>query len=186
MDERETSGLFISEIDRAGGDDSPQPTPPGAESSQPTPPSAHGPELSESTARPPHAPELPQSTARPSHAPESAERAPSPPHGPESAEPSNRRAGVADLLATIERVERVLGDLRSLVSSTVREKRQYEFSLARLFGSIAQALVAGLLLWAASDWIFGEPRDALLVKLAFATVLQMGALTGFLLGREVD
>lgn len=147
MDERETSGLFISEIDRAGGDPSPQPT-------------AHG--------------------------AESPERAPSSPHTPESAEPSSRRASVADLLATIERMERVLGDLRSLVSSTVREKRQYEFSLARLFASISQALVAGLLLWALSDWVFGEPHDALLVKLAFAAVLQMSALTGFLLGREVD
>ena len=105
--------------------------------------------------------------------------------GPRLARP-RRRSTADELLAALERVERTLVELRRSVDTGVRERRHREFSAARLIGSILQALVLGLVLWALSDWLFAEPREGLLVKLAFAGVLQLGALTGFLLGREVD
>ena len=73
-----------------------------------------------------------------------------------------------------------------MLGESVRERRHKEFSPARLVASLLQALVVGLLLWALSDWAFGEPGDVLLTKLAFAAVLQLSSLTGFVLGREVD
>ena len=104
----------------------------------------------------------------------------------ETVKVSVQRTPTDELLARLRHIEELLEELRRTVIATVREHRHQEFSLARLLGSILQALVAGLLLWALTDWVFGEPRDVLLTKLAFAAVLQLAALTGFVLGREVD
>jgi len=90
------------------------------------------------------------------------------------------------LLASLERIEHALDEVRAAMDTTVREHRHREFSAVRLVGSITQALVVGLLLWALSDWVFEEPPGAVLTKLAFATVLQLAALTAFLLGRETN
>ena len=99
---------------------------------------------------------------------------------------TKRHSTAEQILATLNRIEHSLGDVRRTLSATAREHRHREFSPARLIGSILQALVLGLLLWAVSDWVFGEPHNALLVKIAFAAVLQLTALTAFVLGREVE
>jgi hypothetical protein len=98
--------------------------------------------------------------------------------------PPTRLATAAEILAALQRVEKDLGQIRGLLDASVREERHRDFSLARLLGSAAQALMVGLLLWIVSDWVFGEPRDVLTLKVAFAAVLQLVALTAFLVGRE--
>lgn len=91
----------------------------------------------------------------------------------------------ASLLAALERLEALVDEVRRGVDVVARERRHREFSPARLVGSILQSLVVGLVLWGLSDWVFAEPTEGLFVKLAFAAVLQLGALTAFVLGREV-
>lgn len=89
-----------------------------------------------------------------------------------------------ELLASLRRIERLLEQLRQRLETTARAERYREFSLARLFGALLQALVVGLLMFALTDWVYqGSPAQQL-VKLAFAGVLQLGALTAFLLARE--
>jgi hypothetical protein len=110
-----------------------------------------------------------------------------PSNGQSEPEPaaSSRRAGRQELLVTLERLERTLDEMRGGLDATVREERHREFSAARLIGSIVQALAVGLVLWALSDWVFGE-LSQVTIKLGFAGVFQMGALTALLLGRESD
>ena len=105
-----------------------------------------------------------------------------------AAEPevSARRSAAGEILAVLERMERELSQMRAAVEATARERQHQEFSPVRLIGSIVQALVIGLVLWALSDWAFGEPHGVLQTKLAFAVVLQIAALTAFVLGREVQ
>jgi hypothetical protein len=91
-----------------------------------------------------------------------------------------------DAVATLHRIEHTLEEIRRTLQSTAREQRHREFSPARLIASVLQALVIGMVLWALSDWVFEEPREGVLMKLAFAAVLQLGALTGFTLGREIS
>jgi hypothetical protein len=86
------------------------------------------------------------------------------------------------ILASLARSEALLQDIRAALDADIREQRHREFSPVRLVGALCQSLVVGLLLWALSDWIFGEPVGYLQIKLAFAAVLQLIALTGFLLG----
>ncbi|MFH1748596.1 MAG: hypothetical protein ABIG44_16295 [Planctomycetota bacterium] len=90
------------------------------------------------------------------------------------------------ILASLQRIEGLLGGMRGVLNSLAGEVRHREYSPARLVASILQALVLGLVLWALSDWVFGEDNSQLLIKLAFAAVLQLTALTGFVLGRGVD
>jgi hypothetical protein len=99
--------------------------------------------------------------------------------------PPDRSASRPELLSTLERLERTLDQMRGGLDATAREQRHREFSLARLVGAIAQVLVVGLVLWALCDWVFNE-LGQVLVKIGFAGVLQLGALTAFLLGRESD
>ena len=122
--------------------------------------------------------------------------APVPPPAPASPPPPARasaptpgdddRATGAALLAALQRVERLLSDMRGALSSAASESRHREYSAGRLIGSILQALVLGLVLWALSDWVFGEDPQQLLIKLSFAAVFQLGTLTAFVWGRGVD
>ena len=105
---------------------------------------------------------------------------------PEAPDSARGPTSGEDVLTVLQRIEQGLAEIRRSLDGMARERRHREFSPARLIGSILQAFVVGLVLWSVSDWVFGEPRDALLVKIAFAAVLQLGALTAFLLGREVD
>jgi chromatin segregation and condensation protein Rec8/ScpA/Scc1 (kleisin family) len=96
------------------------------------------------------------------------------------------RRPARDLPAMLQRIEYLLGELHRTLDATLRVQQRREFSIARLLGSILQALMCGLTLWALSDWAFGEPHEGLITKLAFAAVLQLAALSAFTLGREVD
>lgn len=83
-------------------------------------------------------------------------------------------------LHTLQSIERRLDEIRILLDQQQRTERYREFSPARLMGAIAQALVIGLLAWALVDWVFQDATRAF-VKLGFATVLQLAALTAFTL-----
>jgi hypothetical protein len=48
---------------------------------------------------------------------------------------------------------------------------------------VLQVIVGGLVVLALFDWLLGAPVDGLLVKLVFAAVLQLGALTAFVVSR---
>jgi len=89
--------------------------------------------------------------------------------------------------ATLERIEQVLGEIRGRLDALDRERRYRSFSLARLAAAVLQALVIGFLLAALADWLFYSDTvqaGAVLVKLGFAAVLQLAALTGFAVGRD--
>lgn len=89
-----------------------------------------------------------------------------------------------DTRATLRRIEALLQELRAHAESVARPRRHREFSLARLFGAILQALVVGLIIAAAADWAFQAPLGSQLVKLVFGGVLQLGALTAFTISRD--
>ena len=92
----------------------------------------------------------------------------------------------ADVL--LARIEKSLSEVRAHMNASARESRHKEFSFTLLAGGIAQAIVLALLIWALSDMIFmdgssGETVGLPLVKLAFAGVLQLVALTAFVASR---
>ncbi len=76
-------------------------------------------------------------------------------------------------------MQRTMTEIHSVLDERARSQRHREFSIARLVGGLAQALVIGLLAWAVSDWGLQAPMEALLVKLGFAAVLQLVTLTAF-------
>ena len=94
----------------------------------------------------------------------------------------------AELL--LARIEKNLSEVRAHMSATSRESRHKQFSFTLLAAGIAQAVVLALLVWALSDIIFGSgtsgptPLGVPLVKLAFAGVLQLVALTAFIASRS--
>lgn len=87
-------------------------------------------------------------------------------------------------LVVLHRIERLLSEIHGRLETTERAQRHQEFSLARLVGTLLQVLVVVVMLWAVADWVYQAPPGGQLVKLAFAGVLQMGALTAFMLARE--
>jgi len=96
-----------------------------------------------------------------------------------------RAHGGADpLLAVLERMERVLSETRGRLEAAERSQRHREFSLARFAGALLQAVVVGLIIGALSDWAYEAPPAQQLVKLAFAGVLQLAALTAFIVARD--
>jgi hypothetical protein len=78
----------------------------------------------------------------------------------------------------------VLGEIRGALDAAERERQHKEFSSLRLIGAILQVVVGGLVALAVLDWVFEAQVEVLFVKLAFATVLQLIALTAFLLWRR--
>ncbi len=90
----------------------------------------------------------------------------------------------AELQASLRRIERVLEEIHDRFETITRERRHHEFSPARLIGAILQALVLGFVIAALANWAYGAKEGPLLVKLAFAAVFQLGALTAFMLSRE--
>lgn len=89
-----------------------------------------------------------------------------------------------DAAAALQRVEKLLGDIRGALDATARERAHHEYSPRRLIGAILQVIVVGLTLLALLDWLLDAAVEGLLVKLAFAAVLQLAALTAFLISRE--
>lgn len=90
---------------------------------------------------------------------------------------------LADLVASLQRIEKQLRDIRDTLDAAAREGKHRQYSPARLTGSILQVIVAGLIALAVLDWAFDAPADTLLAKLAFAAVLQLAALTAFIVAR---
>lgn len=104
---------------------------------------------------------------------------------PGAADRANDSGGAPpDAIGALARMERLLSQIRGSLDITAREARYQEFSLLRLVGSILEVFVAGLVVLAVLDWIFAAPANALLIKLAFAAVLQLAALTAFIVSRE--
>lgn len=90
----------------------------------------------------------------------------------------------AEVLPVLQRIERVLGEIRGALDAAERERQHKEFSSLRLIGAILQVIVGGLVALAVLDWVFEARVEALFVKLAFAAVLQLIALTAFLFWRR--
>ena len=90
----------------------------------------------------------------------------------------------AEVLPVLRRIERVLGEIRGTLDTAERERQHKEFSSLRLIGAILQVIVGGLVALAVLDWVFEAQVEALFVKLAFAAVLQLIALTAFLFWRR--
>jgi len=102
----------------------------------------------------------------------------------DEARETERRADlIPDATVTLERMERLLGQIRGALDATARDAEHREFSIGRLIGAVLQVIVAGLVGLALLDWLLQAPTDSLLVKLAFAAVLQLSALTAFLVAR---
>jgi hypothetical protein len=89
-----------------------------------------------------------------------------------------------DVATAFERMERVLRQIRGSLDTTTREAKYREFSPLRLVGAVLQVFVAGLVVLALLDWFLAAPTDSLLIKLAFAAVLQLSALTAFVVSRH--
>jgi len=115
---------------------------------------------------------------------DNARGAASAPAGPDAATRSSGSGRVeGEPLRSLARVERLLREIHAMLDAGVRDQEHHSFSLSLLVGSILQVVVAGLIALALLDWIFGAPSDALLLKLAFAAVLQLCALTAFAVSR---
>lgn len=89
-----------------------------------------------------------------------------------------------DAATAFERMERVLRQIRGSLDTTTREASYREFSPLRLVAAVLQVFVAGLVVLALLDWLLAAPTDSLLIKLAFAAVLQLSALTAFVVSRH--
>ncbi|MBN2447949.1 MAG: hypothetical protein JXO22_14550 [Phycisphaerae bacterium] len=91
----------------------------------------------------------------------------------------------AELIAgadeALNRIERRLCEIRVLLDQEHRQEQHRELPVTRLLGAVLQAFVVGLLAWACSDWVFQTASDRILVKLAFAAVLQLTALSAYVL-----
>lgn len=89
-----------------------------------------------------------------------------------------------DAAAALARLEGLLREIRGALDAGAREQQHRQFSIARLLGAMTQALAIGFVLWAALDWALQGESASVIVKLSFATVLQLMAVTAFYLSRE--
>jgi hypothetical protein len=87
------------------------------------------------------------------------------------------------VLASLRRIERMLDEIHGAFETSARAHHFHHFSLARLSGALLQSLVVLLIVFALSDWVYAASEGKQLVKLAFAGVLQLGALTAFVVAR---
>jgi hypothetical protein len=89
-----------------------------------------------------------------------------------------------DVNRTFERMEQLLGQIHGALDAGVREREHRELNYARLIGGVLQVIVAALVALAVLDLLLHGVVNALIVKLAFAMVLQLGALTAFVISRK--
>ncbi len=108
-------------------------------------------------------------------------RDPDPDRSTDAARAAPPKLAVHPGSSRLERVERLLEEIRSSVDASARARQHKDFSAALLAGAIAQIFAIGMLALAVFDWIFSANFAALFTKLAFALVLQTGALTAFVL-----
>ena len=69
------------------------------------------------------------------------------------------------------------------LDAAARDSEHRDFSIGRLIGWILQVIVVGLVALALLDWLLQASVDSLLIKLAFAAVLQLSALTALVVSR---
>ena len=91
---------------------------------------------------------------------------------------------VEETLAILRRMERILDEVRGHLESAARTERHREFSFPRLVGAVCQAVVVGLVIVALAGWVYRLAAADQLVALALAGVLQLGALTAFMMARN--
>lgn len=88
-----------------------------------------------------------------------------------------------DPAVTLQHMEKLLGQIRGTLNAATRDEAHRELSVGRTVGAVIQVVVAGLVALALLDWLLDAPAEALYVKLAFAGVLQVSALTAFVVAR---
>jgi D-glycero-D-manno-heptose 1,7-bisphosphate phosphatase len=76
----------------------------------------------------------------------------------------------------------ILQEILALLRVMDRRARTEEFSLAGLTGAILQVVALAALVWAVFAYLWNEPLGIQLVRLGFALLLQLLALTFFVLG----
>ncbi len=91
---------------------------------------------------------------------------------------------VGDPVEVLIRIERQLDEIRGRLEAADRLRMHRRFSLAQLLGAMFQLLAVFLVLLALLDWVYQAWHAERLVKLAFAGVLQLAALTAFTMARE--
>ena len=89
-----------------------------------------------------------------------------------------------DVTHTFKRMEQLLGRIHGTLDAGARERQHRELSYARLAGAILQVIVAALVALALLDWLLHGAVNSLFVKLAFALVLQVSALTAFVVAHR--
>lgn len=88
---------------------------------------------------------------------------------------SSLSAGVADPATTLQEILRFLRGVE-------RRQRAEDFSLAMLIGALAQLAAIGAMIWATFSVLRSESWGEPIVRLLFAGVLQLMALTAFVIG----
>lgn len=86
--------------------------------------------------------------------------------------------------ASLRRIEKRLEEIRGLLNAQARERQHRDFSAALLVGVVVQIVAAGLIGVALLDWVFQAEPAALAVKLGFAAVFQLAALTALVAWRS--
>ncbi len=87
-------------------------------------------------------------------------------------------------LVVLRRMERALEEIRGRLEAAARTRQHQEFSLPRLLGGVCQVFAVGLVCVALADWFYQGPSARLVVELVLAGVLQLGALTGYVMARD--
>jgi hypothetical protein len=98
-------------------------------------------------------------------------------------EPAAASERLRDSAAALERIEKHLRAMRDALDTAAREDAHRQYSAGRVIGAVLQVVVGGLVALALVDWCLSAPAEALLTKLAFAAVLQLAALSAWLVSR---
>jgi hypothetical protein len=80
-------------------------------------------------------------------------------------------------------MDKLLAQIRGTLNAATRDEAHRELSIGRTIGAVIQVVVAGLVALALLDWLLDAPAGGLYIKLAFAGVLQISALTAFVVSR---
>jgi hypothetical protein len=106
------------------------------------------------------------------------------PDNPQRTRPTANPVESPDRGETLDRIERLLAEMRATLDALAREQRHERFSAARMVGVLLQVLAGGLLVLAAVDWILHPAGAWLLSTIGLAVFFQLAALTAFVISRE--
>ncbi len=84
---------------------------------------------------------------------------------------------------TLRRIERLLVEIRGRLETLNRAQQHRHFSAARMIGAVLQMVTVAFLLAAVVDWVYQSPSATQIIKLLFAGVVQVCALTAFVMAR---